>query len=52
MVYTQAPSPTGLGSNAGASTEKLSDLGQGGFIPKIQFPALQDGNNHAFLPGW
>lgn len=51
MVYTQARSPTDPGSNPPSTTEKLSDLGQGGLVPRIQSPALQDGNNHTFLPG-
>lgn len=51
MVSTRAPSPADPGSNPPSTTEKLSDLGQGGLVPKIQSAALQDGNKHTFLPG-
>lgn len=38
-------------SSPSSTTEKLTDLGQGGLLPKTQLPALQDGDNNAFLPG-
>lgn len=50
-VSTQAPGPTDLDSSPSSVTEKLTDLGQGGSLPKRQLPAPQDGDNNVFLPG-